>query len=144
MENQLAFTISAYISILFASTDLIETTYVSCNRTTFADYVNTYCIPAYNQSMASINYQDRCPWPSTKASYIILNKCVDSVVSLTMCVEPSIKDKLFLEIHRTYFTLCSNLKDPDFSTLLLLILPCIITTLVLPLMCVHITTCSKF
>ncbi|KAJ8349551.1 hypothetical protein SKAU_G00246810 [Synaphobranchus kaupii] len=144
MKNHLAVTISAYISILFASTGFIETYYVSCNRSTFDDYVNNYCIPAYNQSMASSNYLGKCPWPSMRRSYIALDMCVDSVVRLSGCVEPSIKDKVFLEIHRAYFTLCSFMQDPDFHTLLLLVLPCIMATLILPFICIRFTTCSAF
>ncbi|KAI1899472.1 hypothetical protein AGOR_G00062150 [Albula goreensis] len=142
MENQLAITIMSYICIFLASTDLMETNYISCNRTTFMEDVNHSCIPKYNQAMTSINYQDRCPWPSKKWSYIDLIACVDTIIRRTGCVEPSIKDEVFLEIHRTYFSLCSYKQDPDFPTLLLLILPCILTTLILPFMCVHITTCN--
>ncbi|XP_035248995.1 receptor activity-modifying protein 1-like isoform X1 [Anguilla anguilla] len=140
MENRLAFTISAYIYILFASAGFTET-YVPCDRSTFDDYVNNYCIPAFNQSMASTSYRARCPWPNTRRSYIMLDMCVGQGVRLSGCMEPSIKDEVFLGIHKAYFPLCSYMQDPDLGTLLLLVLPCILTALILPFTCTYLTAC---
>ncbi|KAG7466808.1 hypothetical protein MATL_G00146260 [Megalops atlanticus] len=144
MENQLDFTISTYIIILLASTGLAKTSNSSCNRTAFENLVRNNCTARYNESMASISYESRCPWPTTKVPYFRLSVCVEYVVNRTNCVEPSLKDAIFLEIHRTYFSLCGRRQDPKLPTLLLLILPCIITTFTLPFLCVHITTCDRF
>lgn len=132
--------ISTFFSIILASAGFTEAIYISCNRSTFDTYVNNYCLPAYNKSMASSNFQDRCPWPSMRGSYIMLNKCVDNMVRLSRCIEPSVKDQVFLEIHRAYFSLCTYKEGPDLQTWLLLVLPCILATLILPFACMHITT----
>lgn len=76
----------------------------------------------------------------TISSYIILKHCVEQVATSTRCVEPSLKDDIFLEVHQMFFSLCSRVEDPAFAVLMLLILPCIITILLLPLLCDHITT----
>lgn len=73
--------------------------------------------------------------------YITLDLCVEEVVHLTGCVEPCIKDQVFLEVHRTFFSLCSYMQSPDLPSLLLLMLPCIVAVLALPITSVYFTTC---
>ncbi|XP_021434587.2 uncharacterized protein LOC110501381 [Oncorhynchus mykiss] len=140
MENRQTI-LTCLIVILMALTRLSEGGYVAqCNRLTFDHYVHGYCLPNFNQSMEASNYQHRCPWPTFKDSYIILKHCVEQVGTSTGCVEPSLKDDIFLEVHQMFFSLCSRVEDPAFAVLMLLILPCVITILLLPLLCVHITT----
>ncbi|CAB1346536.1 unnamed protein product [Coregonus sp. 'balchen'] len=142
MENRQTI-LTSLIVILMALTRLSEGGYVApCNRLKFDHYVHGYCLPNFNQSMEASNYQHRCPWPTFKGSYIMLKHCVDEVATITRCVEPSLKDDIFLEVHQMFFSLCSRVEDPAFAVLMLLILPCIITTLLLPLSCVHLTTCN--
>ncbi|MCI4378673.1 hypothetical protein PGIGA_G00218510 [Pangasianodon gigas] len=111
-----------------------------CDRATFDYGVHNYCIPKYEKLMAEINYQDECPWPNTQRYYYNLTICVKRVVNITMCTDPSLKNKIFLDLHRTYFFHCPSLKDPDVPVLLLFMLPCIIVTLLFPFFCSYITT----
>lgn len=110
-----------------------------CDRASFDYNVYNYCLPIYNEVMASVNYQDLCPWPSTQRHYFFLDDCVQQVVKMTACTEPSLRNQIFLDLHRTYFFQCPFLKDPDEPVLLLLILPCIILTFLFPLFCSHFT-----
>ncbi|KAK1789213.1 hypothetical protein P4O66_015156, partial [Electrophorus voltai] len=147
----------------------------SCDKATFDNEVQNHCIPLYNQSMASSNYQKECPWPTTKGEtclmcchnskgfaatpkppppssttfsrmteghYAQLDACVRNAADHAGCMETSLKNELFLELHRTYFSLCFFMQDPDVHVVLLLVLPCIITTFLLPFCCAHLTSAA--
>lgn len=49
-------------------------------------------------------------------------------------------DKVFLKIHDMYFSVCGQVQDPPLTTLIMLIAPITIATLLLPLLCVNLTT----
>ncbi|KAL4660186.1 hypothetical protein GN956_G354 [Arapaima gigas] len=127
--------------LLWTSTDLIGANHSSCNRTTFDDYINSYCVSSFHHSMESVNYKESCPWPTTKRQYYKLSRCVKEVAIHTGCNEPHLQDIMFLEIHRVYFNPCpwSLWQDPGLPLLLALIMPCIITTLLMPFLCAHVT-----
>uniref|UniRef100_A0A3Q1GUS2 Uncharacterized protein n=1 Tax=Acanthochromis polyacanthus TaxID=80966 RepID=A0A3Q1GUS2_9TELE len=73
--------------------------------------------------------------------YYELNQCVDHWARKSWCRgHKFLVDELFLELHQTYFSLCGQVRDPSLSTLIMLIAPSIIATLLLPLLCVHLTT----
>uniref|UniRef100_A0A3P8YM75 Si:ch73-193i22.1 n=1 Tax=Esox lucius TaxID=8010 RepID=A0A3P8YM75_ESOLU len=117
--------------ILMALTRFSEGGYnASCNSLQFERYVYEDCIPHFNHSMEASDYLNTCPWPTFKGSYLVLNDCVGKVAVVTGCIEPSLKDSVFLEVHRKYFSLCSGPADPDGPVLMLLIMPSVITTLV--------------
>uniref|UniRef100_A0A3B5BC96 Uncharacterized protein n=1 Tax=Stegastes partitus TaxID=144197 RepID=A0A3B5BC96_9TELE len=73
--------------------------------------------------------------------YNELKWCVDRWANASWCKgQRFLVDEVFLEVHRTYFSLCGQVHDPSLSTLIMLIAPSIIATLLLPLLCVHLTT----
>ncbi|XP_060784852.1 receptor activity-modifying protein 1-like [Neoarius graeffei] len=110
-----------------------------CDRATFDSTVHSSCVSIYKEFMAATNYQDECPWPSTQRYYNNLDYCVTMVGNITSCNEPSLKNKIFLDIHHTYFFHCPFQKDPDVLVLLLFTLPCIIITFIIPFFCTYIT-----
>uniref|UniRef100_A0A3B1IIU4 Si:ch73-193i22.1 n=1 Tax=Astyanax mexicanus TaxID=7994 RepID=A0A3B1IIU4_ASTMX len=120
-------------------TSVISTTLIMClaftDRLTFDNEVYNHCIPLYRQRMATSNYQLECPWPNTKY-YVQLDDCVKKAITRSFCGEPSLKNDIFLKLHQTYFPLCFFMQDPGLHVLLLLTLPCIIITFLMPFFCV--------
>ncbi|XP_067084405.1 receptor activity-modifying protein 1-like [Osmerus mordax] len=114
----------------------------SCSRHNFDRFVQDYCLPEFYNNMKNSGYQDSCPWPQMKWSYIQLKTCVEKVANMAWCPEPSLKDEIFLSVHRTYFSLCAYREDPPLTVQIMLIVPGIIATLFLPLLWVHLTTWS--
>lgn len=73
--------------------------------------------------------------------YNELKYCVDDWEKATWCKgHKFLVDKFFLTVHRKYFGLCGQVHDPPFTTLIMLIAPCIIITFLLPLLCLKLTT----
>ncbi|KPP72458.1 hypothetical protein Z043_108540 [Scleropages formosus] len=66
--------------------------------------------------------------------------CIEVVAFNTGCTEAHLWEDIFLEVHRVYFSFClwSALDDPDLPILLVLIMPCVITTLLMPCLCARI------
>ncbi|XP_076118737.1 uncharacterized protein LOC143099696 [Alosa pseudoharengus] len=109
-----------------------------CDTHKFHTYVH-HCISYFNNTMEASGYQNKCPWPTKRGEYIVLIRCLERVATHTRCVEPSLRDGIFVRLHQAYFSLCTRLpQDPALPVLLLLILPCIVTTLLLPCCCLHI------
>ncbi|XP_012691845.1 receptor activity-modifying protein 1-like [Clupea harengus] len=141
MVNYLSSLSARSLIICLAIIGLVEAKHLaSCDRVLFHTTVHHHCISHFNHSMEASDYQKKCPWPSTRVPYVILTQCLEQVAKITRCVEPSLKDKIFLGLHQAYFSLCTRMQDPAVPVLLLLILPCIVTTLLLPLFCFHIAT----
>ncbi|XP_008300525.1 receptor activity-modifying protein 1 [Stegastes partitus] len=112
----------------------------ACDQNKFDSNVEN-CMSAFNKSMETSGYQDNCPWPTVKRIYNELKWCVDRWANASWCKgQRFLVDEVFLEVHRTYFSLCGQVHDPSLSTLIMLIAPSIIATLLLPLLCVHLTT----
>lgn len=73
------------------------------------------------------------------SNYNKLMTCVEDWAKKTRCWGYGfLVDEIYLEVHQTYFSLCGYVRDPPLFTLIMLIAPCIIVTLFLPLLCVHI------
>ncbi|XP_029936192.1 receptor activity-modifying protein 1 [Myripristis murdjan] len=113
-----------------------------CDRHMFDSRVNSVCLQNFNKSMETSGYQDRCPWPMAKGVYNVLKYCVDHWAILTSCKGwEFLVDKFFLDVHQMYFSLCnSRIQDPPLTTLIMLIVPGIIATLLVPALCAHLTT----
>ena len=92
--------------------------------------------------MSSCSLFPSCSPSLCSRSYIQLKTCVEKVANMTLCPEPSLKDEIFLSVHRVYFSLCTYREDPPLTVQIMLIVPGIIATLFLPLLCVHLTTWS--
>ncbi|KAL7882023.1 hypothetical protein AOLI_G00088720 [Acnodon oligacanthus] len=135
MECSMTSVISATLIMCLAFTGLDEAKHLPCDRPTFDNEVHNHCLPLYKQRMATSNYQQECPWPTTKGLYIQLDECVRKAMNHTFCREPSLKNEIFLKLHQTYFPLCFFMQDPGLHVLLLLTLPCIIITFLMPLFC---------
>ncbi|KAF5898079.1 receptor activity-modifying protein 2-like, partial [Clarias magur] len=58
--------ISTTLIICLAFAELDGSDAVPCARAKFDIAVHEYCVPIYKEQMAAINYQDECPWPSTR------------------------------------------------------------------------------
>uniref|UniRef100_A0A4W6FBV6 Uncharacterized protein n=1 Tax=Lates calcarifer TaxID=8187 RepID=A0A4W6FBV6_LATCA len=65
--------------------------------------------------------------------YNKLKICVDDWAKVSWCWGSPV-DKVFLEVHQTYFSLCGQVRDPPLTTLIMLITPVTIATLFLPLL----------
>ncbi|KAG7330935.1 hypothetical protein KOW79_004904 [Hemibagrus wyckioides] len=116
------------MSFAFAELDALL-----CDRAMFDYGVYNVCVPTFNELMATVNYQDGCPWPSTLRYYSNLEDCVQGVVKMTACAKTPLKSQFFLDVHRTYFLHCPYWKDPDVLMLLLFSLPCVIITFLFPI-----------
>lgn len=74
------------------------------------------------------------------SNYNKLMTCVEDWAKKTWCRGYGfLVDEIYFEVHQKYFSLCGYVHDPPLFTLIMLIAPCIIVTLFLPLLCVHIT-----
>ncbi|XP_076858594.1 uncharacterized protein LOC143512317 [Brachyhypopomus gauderio] len=142
MEWSVSSVFATAFVICLASAGLNGTRVWRCDRATFDNQVHNHCVPLYKQKMAGSNYQKECPWPTTKGHYTQLDMCVSEVAKRSRCVEPSLKDEIFLELHRTYFSLCFFMQDPGVHVTLLLVLPCVIATFLFPFCCVHLTSAT--
>ncbi|XP_041807314.1 receptor activity-modifying protein 1-like [Chelmon rostratus] len=99
------------------------------------------CLSDFNKSLEASGYQDGCPWPAVKGNYNKLKHCVDDWANESWCRgHRSLVDKVFMAVHDTHFSACGQVQDPPLTTLIMLIAPVIITTLLLPLLCAKLTT----
>ncbi|XP_076016649.1 receptor activity-modifying protein 1-like [Genypterus blacodes] len=113
----------------------------SCDQHMFDSHVHNLCLPDFNKSMEANGYLDRCPWPTVKCFYDKLKHCVDDWAMASFCKGTGFQlDEIFLQVHETYFSLCGLITDPPLITLIAIISPCIIFTLLLPALCVYLTT----
>lgn len=138
MEGSVTSVISTTLIMCLAFTGLDGVKYSSCDRLKFDNEVYNHCIPLYRQRMATSNYQQECPWPNTKGYYVQLDDCVKKAINRSFCGEPSLKNDIFLKLHQTYFPFCFFMQDPGLHVLLLLTLPCIIITFLMPFFCVYL------
>uniref|UniRef100_A0A3B4TZ12 Receptor activity modifying protein 1 n=1 Tax=Seriola dumerili TaxID=41447 RepID=A0A3B4TZ12_SERDU len=110
-----------------------------CDHHMFDSNVDN-CLSEFNSSMETNSYQDRCPWPTVKRIYNKLKLCVDNWANLSWCRgHRFLVDKVFLDVHETYFSLCGQVHDPPLHTLIMLIAPVIIVTLLMTLLCSYLT-----
>ncbi|XP_040003681.1 receptor activity-modifying protein 1-like isoform X3 [Xiphias gladius] len=99
------------------------------------------CLLEFNNSMETSSYQDRCPWPTVKRIYNKLKFCVDDWARVSWCRGNGfLVDKVFLEVHETYFSLCGKVQDPPYTTLIMLIASATIATFFVPVLCIRLTT----
>ncbi|XP_019955216.1 receptor activity-modifying protein 1 [Paralichthys olivaceus] len=111
-----------------------------CDQHMFDSNVDD-CLSAFNNSMKTSDYQDRCPWPTVKGIYNQLCLCVDAWAKKSWCRGKwFLVDKVFLAVHQTYFSHCGLVQDPPLITFIMLISPCIIITLLVPFLCLSLTT----
>lgn len=113
-----------------------------CDRHMFDSGV-AGCLSDFNKSMETTGYQDSCPWPTVKRIYNKLKGCVDDWATASWCKGRGfLVDTVFLEVHKMYFKLCGQVRDPPLFTVIMLIAPVIIATLFLPILCFPLTTWS--
>ncbi|XP_028249680.1 receptor activity-modifying protein 1-like [Parambassis ranga] len=111
-----------------------------CDQKMFDRNVNN-CLSYFDTRMETSGYQDVCPWPTVKRDYNELKLCVDHWANISWCKGYKfLVDEVFLGVHQMYFSLCGQVHDPPLTILIMLIAPVIITTLFLPILCVHLTT----
>lgn len=72
--------------------------------------------------------------------YHKLKLCVDSLASTTSCTGRGSLDDFFLKVHNTYFSSCGQIREPPLTIVILLMAPLTLLTLVLPHLCVFLTT----
>ncbi|CAL8371937.1 unnamed protein product [Arctogadus glacialis] len=115
-----------------------------CNLTLFSSSVNEVCLDEFSQAMAASGYQERCPWPVVKGIYNTLRECIKGWSERTLCNNwRYVAEGIYLDIHDKFFSKCGPpvpLKDPPLTIMVLLISPGIIFTLLLPLLCLPLTT----
>ncbi|XP_070400021.1 receptor activity-modifying protein 1 [Nothobranchius furzeri] len=118
-----------------------------CDHNTFEFNVDE-CLSDFNKTMEDrggrVHYKEACPWPDVKRIYNDLSWCVEKCASATWCKgHKYLVDDVFLEIHRMYFSLCGNVQDPPLLNLIMLIAPAIVATLLIPFLCIHVTTLNE-
>lgn len=75
------------------------------------------------------------------SKYHELKLCVDNLVIESWCKGHGfLVDDFFLKVHNMYFPGCGHVRDPPLSILVLLIGPLTFLTLLLPHLCVFLTT----
>lgn len=57
---------SGNIFIDFLVAELDGSDALLCDKASFDYGVYNYCVPIYNEVMATVNYQEECPWPNTQ------------------------------------------------------------------------------
>lgn len=72
--------------------------------------------------------------------YRKLKLCVDNLAITSSCKGHGTLDDFFLKVHSMYFSSCGQVKDPPLTIVILLIGPLTLLTLVLPHLCVFLTT----
>lgn len=72
--------------------------------------------------------------------YHKLKLCVDNLAIMSSCKGHGSLDNFFLKVHNMYFSSCGQVKDPPLTIVILLMGPLTLLTLVLPHMCVFLTT----
>ncbi|XP_073668051.1 uncharacterized protein [Paramisgurnus dabryanus] len=129
MKKKETFVISAgFIMILTLTGSVVGGGKQPCNR---AD-IYEKCVLTFNQSMAAVDYQLKCPWPTTRQYYIKLLLCMEYMANITSCPPAPSTHEVLLKIHQVYYLLCSHMMDPDWHLLVLFIAPCIILTFIIP------------
>lgn len=129
------------VFLMMTLTELVHGNHISlCNRNSFDSYVQEHCLTHFFQNMENSGYQESCPWPATKWSYVMLRNCVENVANMTWCPEPSLKDEIFLAVHHKYFSLCPYREDPPLTIQIMLIVPGIIATFFLSILWAQMTT----
>ncbi|CAJ1078748.1 receptor activity-modifying protein 1-like [Xyrichtys novacula] len=97
------------------------------------------CLSDFNRSMETEGYQAGCPWPGVKGIYNNLKICVDDWAKVSWCQgQGSLIDKIFLKVHQKYFRQCGQVQDPPLVTVVMLIAPVVIATLLMPALCVKL------
>lgn len=72
--------------------------------------------------------------------YTQLKHCVDNSAAVSQCRgRGSLMDEVFLKVHEMYFSDCGLVQDPPLFTLVMLIAPVTIVTLLLPLLYFYLT-----
>ncbi|XP_069052433.1 receptor activity-modifying protein 1 [Lepisosteus oculatus] len=141
MEKQWTWNFLLYL-IVCPGLDILAKDFQICNQAAFDSVVNKFCIPQFVKTMESLNFKQECPWPASKISYNTLIKCVEKTAINTKCINPSLKDEIFLELHHLFFPLCPSSmkpKDPGLHIILLLVLPCVLSPFLLSYFCTYIT-----
>lgn len=111
-----------------------------CNHSMFDSKVDN-CLSDFSKSMETTGFQDTCPWPTVKRIYYHLQLCVENCASASWCRgHRFLVDEVFLDVHETYFSLCGQVHDPPLTTLIMLVAPVTIVTLLMPLLCFYLTT----
>lgn len=72
--------------------------------------------------------------------YHKLKLCVDNLAIASSCEGHGSLDDFFLKVHNMYFSSCGQVRDPPLTIVILLIGPLTLLTLVLPHLCVFLTT----
>ncbi|KAF7709727.1 hypothetical protein HF521_016577 [Silurus meridionalis] len=101
MTSLISTTLIIYLA--FAVLDGLDA--LSCDRVAFEYGVYNICVPRYKKAMEGINYNEVCPWPTTRSYYSNLSYCIEYMVNITKCIEPSLKNVIFLDLHHIFFPL---------------------------------------
>ncbi|XP_029386885.1 receptor activity-modifying protein 2 [Echeneis naucrates] len=125
--------IICFLTLVFTWAGMAAKFIPPCDHHMFNSRVDK-CLSEFNSSMELSGQQDRCPWPAVKTMYYNLTMCMEFLANVTRC-HGSMVDKVFLDVHKTHFSLCGQVQDPPLTTLIMLIAPAIIVTLLLPLLC---------
>ncbi|TNN04456.1 receptor activity-modifying protein 1-like [Takifugu flavidus] len=126
--------------LLTCSGTAVKLTIPPCDQHMFDSQVED-CLFGFNTSLETSDRQEGCPWPAVKHKYHKLKLCVDNLAIESWCKGHGfLVDDFFLKVHNMYFSGCGRIRDPPLSILVLLIGPMTFLTLLLPHLCVFLTT----
>lgn len=132
--------ISCMLALLFIYTGMaVRDVIPPCDPHVFDSSVEV-CLSDFNQSWETSGLRDHCAWPAAKRIYTQLKHCVDSSADVSKCRgRGSLVDEVFLKVHEMYFSDCGLVQDPPLFTLVMLVAPVTMVTLLLPLLYVYLT-----
>ncbi|XP_055086592.1 receptor activity-modifying protein 1-like [Periophthalmus magnuspinnatus] len=111
-----------------------------CDRPLFQSKLSM-CLSEFNRSLEQHRFSQGCVWPDVKRTYSVLKLCVDTWARGHWCSGVgTLVDDFFKDVHLTYFSECGRIQDPPMTALVLMVAPLVISTLLLPILCVYLTT----
>ncbi|CAF98963.1 unnamed protein product [Tetraodon nigroviridis] len=127
------------VVLLICSGTAVKINIPPCDQHMFNSNVED-CLSDFNTSLEMSDHQYSCPWPAVKPMYYKLKLCVDNLAITSSCMGHRSLGDFFLKVHNMYFSSCGEVRDPPLTTVILLIGPLTLLTLVLPHFCVFLTT----
>ncbi|XP_054479533.1 receptor activity-modifying protein 1-like [Anoplopoma fimbria] len=106
-----------------------------CNGVHYERVINDFCSAKFKHDMVGLDRGLWCSWPDTTEIYEGLTNCTYQVALRMDCFWPNqIVDRLFMQVHRTYFHDCALtgrlLHDPSTSILApFIVVPVLVTLL---------------
>ncbi|MCI4374273.1 hypothetical protein PGIGA_G00004390 [Pangasianodon gigas] len=99
--------------------------YAKCNETLFMYSLQTFCMETFDEQMSNLGQENWCDWEMVLSNYNDLTHCMEICALHLHCYYPNtVVQKLFVEVHKQYFSLCGTKEDtlPDAPARVVLVL----------------------